>query len=246
VPGDDAAHHGDRRTVWNGQRTLTGITVATGDDQTYAGITIAPCDPDSGRATLLAAQVTTRSFMGTIAYRSGGILVDHGWVRILGAGHPRIGGGLVTWNTSLGGRPLDPPIGNALLVGYDALGGFFAINGGEWEGEPGSLYYFPQDTWAWGPMNIGYAAFLEWIMSDRLDLFYEPYRWSGWEREVAEIGPDQALSVYPFLGFREGGPIADRSRRPVPARELWTLGHDVGRQVADLPDGAQVEVRLKQ
>jgi hypothetical protein len=208
-------------------------------------VEILPCDPDAGRATLLAAQVTTRSFMGTIAYRSGGILVDHGWVRILGAGHPRIGGGLVSWNASLGGPPLDPPICNALLVAYDVLGGFFAINGGAWSGESGSLYYFPQDTWTWEPMNIGYAAFLEWTMSERLDLFYERYRWPGWEREVEGIGPDAALSVYPFLGFREGGLIAERSRRPVPARELWTLGHDIGRQVADLPDGAKVRMRLE-
>ena len=47
---------------------------------------------------LVAAQVTTRSPMGAIIYESGGILVDHGWLRILGSGHPRLPRTLPGWN----------------------------------------------------------------------------------------------------------------------------------------------------
>ena len=43
----------------------------------------------AGRA-LVCVQVTTRSPMGAVIYHSGGILVDHGWIRILGSGHPRL------------------------------------------------------------------------------------------------------------------------------------------------------------
>jgi len=39
---------------------------------------------------LFETQVTTRSPMGAVISESGGILVDHGWLRILGAGHPRL------------------------------------------------------------------------------------------------------------------------------------------------------------
>ena len=33
---------------------------------------------------LVDSQVTTRSSMGAIIYETGGILVDHGWLRFLG------------------------------------------------------------------------------------------------------------------------------------------------------------------
>ena len=91
--------------------------------------------------------------------------------------------------------------------------------------------------------NFGYSDFLVWAMSDRLDGFYEGLRWPGWEAEAEAIGPDAAFSVAPPLGF-ETTAIADRSRRPVPARELWSFGHEVARQVADLPNGTEVEFRL--
>jgi len=38
------------------------------------------------KSALVAVQVTTRSPMGAIIYETGGILVDHGWIRILGSG----------------------------------------------------------------------------------------------------------------------------------------------------------------
>ena len=68
---------------------------------------------------LHSLQVTTRSPMGAIAYETGGILVDNGWLRFRGSGQQLP-------------RPLD---GNDydegyLLIADDAVGGFFAINGG--------------------------------------------------------------------------------------------------------------------
>jgi hypothetical protein len=80
-------------------------------------------------------------------------------------------------------------------------------------------------------------------MSEDLDGFYEAQRWPTWQSEVDSLGPDEAISIYPPLGF-EATPIADRSRRAVPARELWALHHEIARQVRDLPDGAQVEFQL--
>jgi hypothetical protein len=202
-------------------------------------IEILDCDRADGEATLVAAQVTTRSPMGAVALHCGGILVDGGWLRILGAGHERIGGGLREWNHSLGGTPLDPPLGDALIVAHDALGGFFALNGGRWPERPGSVRYLAPDGTGWQGFDLGYSGLLEWSMSPAVDRFYQTERWPGWEAEVAALGPDQALSVYPPLGF-EKTPPGERSRRAVPARELWGFHHDVARQAADLPDGARV------
>src|SRR5580704_12358683 len=71
---------------------------------------------------LLETQVTTRSTMGAIAYETGGILIDGGWLRFLGSGHPRITRTLPGWNKA---RSI-----GYYLVADDAVGGFFAINGG--------------------------------------------------------------------------------------------------------------------
>src|SRR4051812_49985681 len=46
-----------------------------------------PSDPARAEA-LVAVQVTTRSPMGAVVYETGGLLVDHGWLRLLGSGHP--------------------------------------------------------------------------------------------------------------------------------------------------------------
>jgi len=207
-------------------------------------VDLLPCTPEAGRATLLALQVTTRSPMGAIALRTGGLLVDDGWLRILGAPSLVIGDGIGEWNASLGGTPLDPPLDGALVVAYDALGGFFAINGGRWDANPGTAHYLAPDTYGWEPLGFGYSDFVAWAMSSQLATFYDGMRWDGWRRELAGCGPDHAISVYPPLGFEDIA-IGERSRRPVPARELWTVHHDLGRQLQGLPSGATVTLELK-
>src|SRR5215813_320832 len=56
-----------------------------------------PSDPARGEA-LVATQVTTRSPMGAIIYETGGLLVDRGWLRLLGSGHTRLPRSLPAWN----------------------------------------------------------------------------------------------------------------------------------------------------
>jgi hypothetical protein len=68
-----------------------------------------------GERMLLALQVTTRSPMGAIALESGGILIDHGWLRILGAGSERMRGSLLTWNGQ-GDDRIQDPIEGALVI----------------------------------------------------------------------------------------------------------------------------------
>ena len=67
---------------------------------------------------LVGLQVTTRSPIGAIAHETGGILIDHGWLRILGSGHPKLSRNIVDWNV---GRS-----DGHLLVADDAVGGFFS------------------------------------------------------------------------------------------------------------------------
>lgn len=73
---------------------------------------------------LFQTQVTTRSAMGAVVYETGGIVVDGGWLRILGSGNAEVTRTLPAWNA---GRS-----DGFFLVADDAVGGFFAINGARW------------------------------------------------------------------------------------------------------------------
>ena len=207
-----------------------------------------PGDRSLGEATLMALQVTTRSMLGTIALYAGGIFLDRRWVRVLGSGHPRLGGGLREWNATLGGDALDPPLEQALIVAYDAVGGFFAINGGAWSTNLGTMHYFAPDTFAWESLDMGHEDFIAWASSESIDPFYEPWRWSGWEAEVGALGQEQVISIWPPLGLKgadeQSSATEERSRRAVPAREHWSFMNEIGRQMADLPDGASVRFQV--
>lgn len=171
---------------------------------------------------LLELQVTTRSTLGAIAYETGGLLVDHGWLRILGSGHPKLPRSIVEWNA---GRS-----SGYLLVADDVVGGFFAINGGALGDDPGSMYYWAPDTLRWESIAVGYTDFLQWALSDQLSVFYESLRWHGWETDVAKAGGNQCFNFYPFLWSAEGS-VESSSRRLIGIDEQYALNLDVASQL---------------
>src|SRR5262245_9307537 len=61
-------------------------------------IEVLPASDERRSDALFATQVTTRAPLGAIVYETGGILVDNGWIRILGSGHPRLPRSLPDWN----------------------------------------------------------------------------------------------------------------------------------------------------
>jgi len=180
-----------------------------------------PIDDATRERALLDTQVTTRSPMGAVIYESGGILVDHGWLRILGSGHPRLPRSLPAWNMnrSISEAGEVPPF---LLIADDAIGGFFAIDGGGLGLDPGQVCYFAPDTLEWESLEVGYSKFLDWCFTGDLEQFYENVRWPGWQDEMREVRGDQAMSVYPYLSA-EGPPIGERSRRPINVAEIYSL-----------------------
>ena len=133
---------------------------------------------------------------------------------------------LATWN-GLDGKNQGPrPF---LVVAYDAIGGFFAINGGGLKGPPGHVFYFAPDTLEWADIGTGYTGFLQAALQGKLGQLYEGLRWSGWERDVAAASADQGYSFYPPLFTREGKTGA--SRKLVPMTELWSFEMDMKRQL---------------
>ncbi|MEM9860102.1 MAG: DUF2625 family protein [Myxococcota bacterium] len=176
------------------------------------------CARADGAASLVQLQISTRSPMGALAYETGGLLIDGGWVRVLGSRCERLPRGLVDQNRV----GAEPRLTGALLVGDDVVGGFFAVNGGCFGGERGEVFYLSPDTLEWEGLGAGYSDWLLWLLQGELEVFYADWRWPGWQDEVAALAGDEAFSIYPPLVF-EGPSLAERNRRAVPVEELWQL-----------------------
>ncbi len=205
-------------------------------------VEVLPASRPQAEQTLLALQVTTRSPMGALAYETGGVFFDHSWLRFLGSGHPRRPGTLASWNAlTTPGSPdinaLSPALVGGVVVAYDVMGGFFAVNGGAFAGDQGKLFYLSADTLAWEPLNLSYSDLLHWACTGVLGAFYGGMRWPDWQTEVAALNGDLVLSIYPPLWTEKGTPVAARSRHPVPAAEAWGGHHEFMHQLGGRQEG---------
>jgi hypothetical protein len=190
---------------------------------------LAARDPDRTQA-LVELRVTTRSTMGAVVYETGGLLIDDGWLRVLGSGNPRLPRTLPGWNhgRSWLNPEASPPF---LIVADDALGRSFAIDGGALGGKPGDVHYFAPDSLRWESLEGGYSDFLRWALSGKLDDYYGGLRWRGWRDEVQPLPGDRAFMIYPPL-WAKGPAIEGRDRHPVRMAELFAMQLDVAQQLA--------------
>lgn len=201
-------------------------------------VEILPCNPEKAKDALYKTQVTTRSPMGAIIYMTGGLLVDHGWIRILGSGHARFNRTLPDWNKGKTFKEFGerPPY---LLVADDAIGGFFAINGGYLGNDQGKVYYLAPDNLEWEAMDMTYSDFLSFCFTGDLNKFYESLRWKGWEQEVEKLDGAETYNFYPFLWLKEGKDINAVSRKPVPVEEQFSLNMSMRVQLGIEKEGQQ-------
>ncbi len=170
-------------------------------------------DRPRGERSLLRVQVPASTVLGAVAYRLGGLVFDHGWLRLLGSGAPRAPRDLAGWN----GPPAAPRLAGATLVADDVTGGFFAVNGGAFAGAAGGVHYFAADDGEWEDLEIDYRGMLEWACNGDLDGFYAASRWPEWELEMIGLGMDQGLDFEPALSIEAEG----RQRRRVAMEALW-------------------------
>ena len=187
-------------------------------------------DDAAKRDVLFRLQVTAASTLGAIASNCAALVVDHGWVRILGAGVKGIED-IATANA------LDDPDRRAappghLVFAFDVLGGVFAINHDDLPAQPGEVCYWGPDTLEWTPLGAGHTAFVEWLLHGGTKEFYRELRWPGWEDEVAALSIDEGISVYPFLFTEEGRNIATATRKAVPFRELLYLNEHLANSLS--------------
>ena len=190
-------------------------------DEATNPVEVLNCSKQAGEKTLYECQVTTRSPMGAIAYQSGGLLVDDGWLRIFGAGCDRLPISLSQWNL---GKTLTQ-FGESApfwIVADDAIGGIYAINGGQLGDDLGKVYYFALDSLEWESMDIGYSDFIWWTLTGDLLGYYQDLRWNDWREEVKQLPGDRVISFYPFLSAQAES-IESRHRGTIPVNESYGL-----------------------
>ena len=78
---------------------------------------------------------------------------------MLGSGCERMNRGIYSFNlgksfSKAGQMP------SYLLVTDDILGGFFAINGGAFDGKAGNIFYYAPDSSEWEDIQLGYSQVL--------------------------------------------------------------------------------------
>lgn len=207
-------------------------------------VAVLPAERALGEDTLRRLEVTDHSVLGAVAVETGGILIDHGWLRLLGSGSEPLRGSIASWNT-IGDAPEVEPLAGALVIGHDAIGGFFALDGGEFEGQVGDVHYFSPDTLEWESLELGYAAFVHWAVSADIAAFYGELRWPGWEAELRGVSSDLGFCLVPPPFLKGGRPVEHVRRALVPMTELWALNRDYARQVAGLEDGTRVRISVR-
>ena len=193
-------------------------------------VEILPVDINKAKEALFETQVTTRSPMGAIVFMTGGILVDDGWIRILGSGSAKLNRTLPGWNLgksfeNFGEKP------GFLLVADDAVGGFFLLNGGALGTDLGKLYYFAPDNLEYTQLDVTYTQFLFFCFNNDLDKFYKGMRWKNWRAEVSKLSGDQVYNFVPFLWTKEGKNIDKDSRTVIPIEEQYQANIDFRRQL---------------
>jgi len=207
---------------------------------------ILPASASKRAEALLDLQVTTRSPMGAIVYETGGILIDHGWLRILGSGHAKLPRSIPEWNLTAQGLELcDVPY---VLIADDVIGGFFALDSGAL-GAPRKVFYLAPESVEWENTDWGYSEFVWFFLTEDLDAFYSLHRGQGWQEEIAAINGDQAIAFYPPLWAEpvlKNGEEQERQRKPVPVVEAYTFALHSAEQLRGVKDGEVIRLEISE
>lgn len=193
-------------------------------------VEVLAADPAKSKDALYKTQVTTRSPMGAIIMYSGGLLIDNGWIRILGGGSEKIKRSVPDWNKGKSFKEFgETP--SFLLIADDAIGGFYLLNGGGLGNDPGKVYYFAPYSLEYEPLDLTYSQFLQFCFNGDLDDFYEGYRWTNWKTEVADLSGDKVYNFVPYLWTKQGKDINKNSRMAIPVEEQYDLNLDFRKQL---------------
>jgi hypothetical protein len=197
-------------------------------------VEILEVDSANAKKALFDAQVSTYSTLGGVIYNTGGIMIDNGWLRILGSGSTKLNRTVPEWNKgktikAYGDKPA------YLLVADDAAGGFFAINYGAFGKDLKNVYYLAPNSLKWEPLSLGYSEFVLFCFEGDLAEFYKGLRWSTWNQFIANLDGSKSYSFRPYLWSKEGTDIEKCTRKLVTTEELFKF--NLTKQKELNPDG---------
>ncbi|RBQ02851.1 DUF2625 family protein [Pedobacter miscanthi] len=182
-------------------------------------VEVLPVDSAKAKEVLYNTQTTTYATLGSVIYNTGGILVDNGWIRILGSGSEKLNRNVAEWNK---GKTLDEYGDNMpyLLIADDAVGGFFAINYGGLGKDIKNVYYLEPNSLTWQPLGAGYGEFLVFCFDSDLSKFYKGLRWSTWSQFIGNLDGSKTYSFRPYL-WQEGTDIEKCTRKLVNTEDMY-------------------------
>ena len=199
-------------------------------DSSKNKVEILSCVVAKANDALYKTQVTTRSLMGAIIYSTGGLLIDNGWIRILGSGNQRLDRTVPDWNKGKSFKEFGQ-VPTFLLIADDAVGGFFAVNGGQLGKDMGKIYYLSPDNLEWEPLDLTYSDFLIFCFNGDLAEFYSNLRWQNWKEDVSILDGNQVYNFFPSLWSKEGKEINKSSRMIIPVEEQYSFNMNMRKQL---------------
>jgi len=182
-------------------------------------VEVLPVDSAKAKQALYNAQVSTYATLGSVIYNTGGIMVDNGWIRILGSGSERLNRDIASWNKEKTIKEFGDKI-PYLLIADDAIGGFFAINYGGLGPDIKNVYYLEPNTLTWQPLGAGYGEFLIFCFDSDLNKFYKGLRWSTWNQFIGNLEGTKTYSFRPYL-WEKDTDIEKCSRKLVGIEEMY-------------------------
>ncbi|OOF48558.1 hypothetical protein BKK52_05520 [Rodentibacter trehalosifermentans] len=155
---------------------------------------VLPKEVEAANSELLGMQLSTKTPLGAIIYETGGLLIDGGWLRILGSGHEKLPRVFFTWNLGktfegMGERPL------YLLIADDIVGGYFAVNGGGLGEKIGIVYYYHPKKRKWESIGLNYSQFLGWALTADIASFYYDLRKENWQLLLEQVNGNQIINL---------------------------------------------------
>ena len=182
-------------------------------------------DSAKAKEALYLTQVSTYATLGAVIYNTGGIMIDNGWLRILGSGNQRLNRSVPEWNK---GKTIAEYGDKApyLLIADDAVGGFFAINYGAFGEDLKHVFYLAPNSLQWEPLGLGYTEFIRFCFDSDLSTFYKGLRWSTWNQFIANLDGNKSYSFRPYLWSEGGMDIEKCTRKLVATEELFKFNLD--------------------
>lgn len=117
--------------------------------------------------------ISEHSTLGTIVNHVGGISAANGAIRHFG-GSNKYNLSIKSVNGLIDKRPTR--IKGVLVVADDVYGGIFGINYSLVIAKPGIMLYLPPESYTWENLGVGHSAFVNWLMTGDVALFYKKYQ----------------------------------------------------------------------